>query len=96
MLLPLLLLLLSSCLQRKPGTAGGGFVPGLYHTEQQHPNTTHAALLSPEWAVLLGRVGDEVMLVLLLHGAVFSPLPGGNYVQLAGTPVHTVSTFLFV
>jgi hypothetical protein len=42
------------------------------------------------WCTLLGRVGDEVMLVLLLHGALFAPLPGGNYVQLAGTPVHTV------
>jgi hypothetical protein len=31
------------------------------------------------------------MLALLLHGALFAPLPGGNYVQLAGTPVHTVS-----
>jgi hypothetical protein len=42
--------------------------------------------------MLLGMVGDAVMLALLLHGAVFSPLPGGNYVQLAGTPMHTVSS----
>jgi hypothetical protein len=53
-----------------------------------------AALLAPEWSTLLSRVGDELMLALLLHGAVFAPLPGGNYVQLAGTPVHTVRQVL--
>jgi hypothetical protein len=51
LLLLLLLLLLCLCfcatLQRKPGTAGGGFVPGLYHAEQQQPNTTNTALLAP-------------------------------------------------
>ena len=78
--------------QRKPGGAGaGGFVPGLFHAQQQQPSSTAAALSSPEWATLLSRVGDELMLALLLQGVVFAPLPGGNYVQLAGAPVHTVS-----
>jgi hypothetical protein len=86
----LLLLLFRNTMQRKPGAASAGFVPGLYHAEQQQPNTTNAALLAPEWCTLLSRVGDELMLALLLHGAIFQPLPGGNYVQLAGTPVHTV------
>jgi hypothetical protein len=71
------------------------FVVPLPHV-QQKPGVDSAAAKKSSlgfdqcWAVLLGRVGDEVMLALLLHGAVFSPLPGGNYVQLAGTPVHTV------
>jgi hypothetical protein len=30
------------------------------------------------------------MLALLLHGAIFAPLPGGNYLQLAGTPAQAV------
>ncbi|WIA23695.1 hypothetical protein OEZ85_000387 [Tetradesmus obliquus] len=77
--------------KRKSGTAVGGFIPGLFHAQQQQPSSTAAALSSPDWATLLSRVGDELMLALLLQGAVFAPLPGGNYVQLAGAPVHTLA-----
>jgi hypothetical protein len=40
--------------------------------------------------MLLSRVGDELMLALLLHRAVFAPLAAGNYLQLAETLVQTV------
>lgn len=52
-----------------------------------------ASLLSWEWCQLLSRVGDELMLALLLHGSIFSPLPGGdgsNLLQVAGRPVSLV------
>jgi hypothetical protein len=48
------------------------------------------SICSLQVSTLLSRVGDELVLALLLHGAVFALLPGGNYVQLAGTPLHTV------
>lgn len=31
------------------------------------------------------------MLSLLLHGSIFSPLPGNNLLQLVGRPVSVVS-----
>lgn len=51
-----------------------------------------AALQGPDWCQLLGRVGDEVMLALLMHGSIFAPLPGGgNLLQLTGRPLSLVS-----
>eukprot|EP00878_Enallax_costatus_P022079 GHUV01023412.1.p1 GENE.GHUV01023412.1~~GHUV01023412.1.p1 ORF type:complete len:205 (+),score=34.94 GHUV01023412.1:91-705(+) len=73
------------------GSSSSSFVPGLFHAQPWHPTSTLPLLLSSEWCQLLSCVGDEVMLVLLLHGAIFTPLPGGNYLQLSGTPVHVVS-----
>ena len=70
--------------------AGPGFVPGLHHAEAYYPNTTAAALRSPAWQRLLSRVGDGVMMHLLLHCYLFLPLPNGCFLQAAGAPAAQV------
>lgn len=47
-------------------------------------------LQGPGWRALLGRVGDTLMLHLLLHCSVFLPLPNNSYLQVAGPPIHEV------
>ncbi len=67
-----------------------GFVPGLHHAEAYYPNTTAAALRGPPWQRLLSRVGDGVMMHLLLHCSLFLPLPNGCFLQASGTPLAQV------
>ena len=69
---------------------GQGFVPGLHHSEAYYPNTTNAALCGPAWERLLSRVGDGVMMHLLLHCSLFLPLPNGCFLQASGTPIAQV------
>ena len=69
-----------------------GFVPGLHHAEAYYPNTTAAALRGAPWQRLLSRVGDGVMMHLLLHCSLFLPLPNGCFLQASGTPVAQVRT----
>jgi hypothetical protein len=66
---------------------------GLYHAQlvAQGAGGNAAALLSSEWCQLLSRIGDELMLSLVLYGSVFVPLPGGNMLQVTGRPVSMVS-----
>jgi hypothetical protein len=75
------------------GSSGGGAAPGLYHSQLSSPGSggNAAALASSEWCQLLSRIGDELMLVLLLHGSIFAPLPGSNLLQLTGRPLSLVS-----
>eukprot|EP00775_Hariotina_reticulata_P002141 gene2141-2460_t len=86
--------------KRNPGTrfqragqdgASSSFIPGLYHAQQQQANTSTALLLGAEWQQLLSRIGDELMLLLLLHSSIFVMLPGSNYLQVTGKPLHEVS-----
>ncbi|KAG6546743.1 hypothetical protein Mapa_011932 [Marchantia paleacea] len=49
---------------------------------------------SESWKVLLSRVGDLVMLHILSHAAVFTPLPNDCLLQISGAPISSsVSMF---
>jgi hypothetical protein len=45
---------------------------------------------SPEWQQLLARIGDTLMLHLLLHTSIFLPLPNNSFLQVVGKPMHEV------
>lgn len=47
-------------------------------------------LQGPEWQLLLQRIGDSLMIFLLLHCSIFLPLPNNSYLQVAGPPIHEV------
>ncbi|KAL2612832.1 hypothetical protein R1flu_024524 [Riccia fluitans] len=51
-------------------------------------------LNSDSWRLLLSRVGDMVMLHILSHVAIFTPLPNDCLLQVSGVPVYSaVSVF---
>jgi hypothetical protein len=79
-------------LQKVPGSRNSSSHTGLYHAQLVAPGAggNASALLSSEWCQLLSRIGDELMLSLLLHCSIFSPLPGNNMLQLTGRPVSMV------
>jgi hypothetical protein len=52
------------------------------------PNSAVATIKAPLWGLLLERIGDLVMLYLLRHASLFSPLPNRCYLQIAGAPIH--------
>ena len=43
-------------------------------------------LKSEPWQLLLSRIGDVLMLHLLMHAAIFKPLPNSCFLQLTGIP----------
>lgn len=47
-------------------------------------------LHSLAWRLLQERIGDELMLHMLLHTSIFVPLRNNNYLQVAGKPIHEV------
>ena len=53
-------------------------------------NTTTAQLQGEAWQLLLSRVGDTLMLFLLMHTSLFLPLPHGCYLQASGTCIAQV------
>ncbi|XP_065869948.1 telomerase reverse transcriptase [Euphorbia lathyris] len=52
-----------------------------------HSSPIVELLTSSAWALLLKRVGDNVMLYLLKHTSIFLPLPPKKYHQVTGPPV---------
>lgn len=62
------------------GTAG---------TEAYHANSVSDSLLAPPWQLLLSRIGDTLMLYLLLHVSMFSCLGNDTCLQLAGPSAVT-------
>lgn len=81
-------------LQKAQGNHASSSHTGLYHAQLLAPGAggNAAALLSSEWCQLLSRIGDELMLTLLLHGSIYSPLPGNNLLQLTGRPASVVGS----
>jgi len=67
---------------------------GMLRMEEQsaHPATT--ALCAAPWPLLLSRLGDTLMLYLLLHASIFVSLPNGCYLQASGPPVAQASSLL--
>ncbi len=76
-------------LQRRPSSKAQ-YVQGLHRTEAYYPNTTIKQLKQPSWQLLLSRIGDSLMLHLLLHVTIFVPLPNGCYLQVTGLPAAQV------
>lgn len=68
-----------------------GFMPGLQSSEAYFPNTTTRLLRGAVWERLLSRVGDALMMHLLLHSSIFVPLPNGSFLQVSGHPAPQVS-----
>ncbi len=60
--------------------------------QSAHPATT--ALCAAPWPLLLSRLGDTLMLYLLLHASIFVSLPNGCYLQASGPPVAQASALL--
>ena len=63
-------------------------------TETCHLNSSVEILKSEAWQLLLSRIGDAMMLHLLMHAAIFKPLPNGCFLQIAGTAVDQVLLLL--
>ncbi|NXS16887.1 TERT transcriptase, partial [Mystacornis crossleyi] len=57
------------------------------------PNTaTETLRISGFWETLLSRIGDDVMMYLLEHCAVFMLVPPSNCYQICGQPVYELSS----
>ncbi|KJE96616.1 hypothetical protein CAOG_06915 [Capsaspora owczarzaki ATCC 30864] len=63
-----------------------GTVNSLYGVENYFPNTTLNYLKTLPWELLLARMGDSVVLHLLLSASVFVRLNNGCYMQVSGAP----------
>ena len=63
---------------------------GMLHTEEQSAHVATSALCAAPWPLLLSRLGDTLMLYLLLHASIFLSLPNGCYLQASGPPVAQV------
>lgn len=74
-----------------PARAPVGFIPGLQSSEAYYPNTTARMLRGASWERLLSRIGDALMMHLLLHGSIFLSLPNGCFLQVSGAPAPQVS-----
>ena len=77
-------------LQKRPSSRPAHSV-GLFGTEAHHPNTTTDLLKGEPWQLLLSRIGDTLMLYLLMHTSLFLPLPNGCFLQVTGPPIAEVS-----
>ncbi|PSC73504.1 telomerase reverse transcriptase [Micractinium conductrix] len=77
--------------RKRRNAAGARSVPGMTTAEALHHNSTTATLCSPAWQLLLSRVGDTLMLYLLLHTSLFAELPNACCLQLSGPPISQVA-----
>lgn len=59
--------------------------------ESYYHNSVSASLEAPAWQLLLSRIGDTLMLFLLLHVSMFSRLRNNCCLQLTGAPVVQVA-----
>ena len=58
----------------------------------QYGVSTLEELKSKPWQLLLSRIGDVLMLHLLMHAAIFKPLPNSCFLQLTGVPADQACT----
>jgi len=75
--------------QKRPSSRVAPTV-GLFGTEAYHCNTTTELLKGEAWQLLLSRIGDILMLYLLMHTSLFLPLPNGCFLQVTGVPIAEV------
>ena len=79
-------------MQRKPASKQRGSGRGSA-SETCHLNSSVESLKSNPWQLLLSRIGDALMLHLLMHAAIFQPLQNGCFLQLTGVAVDQVFIF---
>ena len=78
--------------QKRPAPGGQQVAGGVMSTaEAYYPNSLTAQLLGPPWRLLLSRIGDTLMLYLLVHASLFARLPNGCALQLTGPPLQQVA-----
>ena len=77
------------CKQRRPSSKAQ-YVQGLHRTEAYYPNTTTKLLKGAAWQLLLSRIGDSIMLHLLMNASIFLLMANGCYLQVTGAPVTQV------
>ena len=82
--------LMCPALQKRPSSRAAPTV-GLFGTEAHHANTTTDLLKGEAWQLLLSRIGDTLMLFLLMHTSLFLPLPNGCFLQVTGASIAEVS-----
>ena len=70
-------------MQKRP-SASGRQLQGTANTEIYFTNSIADSLLSPPWQLLLSRIGDTLMLYLLLNMSMFSVLANECCLQLTG------------
>lgn len=80
-------------LQKRPSSRTVQSV-GLFGTEAHHMNTTTDLLKGEAWQLLLSRIGDTLMLFLLMHTSLFLPLPNGCFLQVTGESIAEVNLLL--
>lgn len=78
------------CMQRGPSSQGRVLknAPGM---EVIHSMGTSESLLSASWEILLSRIGDTLMIYLLLHVDMFVTLKNDCCFQLSGQPIITAA-----
>lgn len=81
--------MLCKLVQKRPSSRAAPTV-GLFGAEAYHCNTTTELLKGEAWQLLLSRIGDILMLYLLMHTSLFLPLPNGCFLQLTGVSVAEV------
>ncbi|GAB4814869.1 hypothetical protein N2152v2_001915 [Parachlorella kessleri] len=72
--------------KRRESSMGRQLV-GMSTAEAYHPNSLTAQLAGPSWQLLLSRIGDTLMLYLLIHTSIFARLPNSCCLQLCGPPL---------
>ena len=80
----------TACVQRRAAAGRAGGQAGSRPSGEMHAgegNSTAAQLEGGAWQLLLSRVGDTLMLFLLMHTSIFLPLPHGCFLQAAGACV---------
>ncbi|KAH7621700.1 putative Telomerase reverse transcriptase [Nannochloris sp. 'desiccata'] len=76
--------------KKRPSNTGRQ-LHGVSDTETFYTNSIADSLLSPAWQLLLSRIGDTLMLYLLLHVSMFSCLANDCCLQLTGQTMVQVA-----
>ncbi|KAL3695661.1 hypothetical protein R1sor_009737 [Riccia sorocarpa] len=78
----------------RPSLAGSSGKRAPVGLECVSANAAVEMVNSESWRLLLSRVGDLVMLHILTHAAIFTPLPNDCLLQVSGVPVHSAVSVL--
>ena len=80
--------------ERLSGNNKRGMVMGTHGIENSYPNTIVSYLKTTQsWQTLHKRIGDDLMIHLLQNLALFVKMPSRSYLQIAGHPISSLSSF---
>ncbi|WOL20220.1 telomerase reverse transcriptase isoform X6 [Canna indica] len=66
------------------------FTGDIPHPLKSHSSTVDQLLHTPNWNLLLRRIGSELMIYLLRFSSIFIPIQRKSYYQLTGHPMNIV------